>query len=136
MLSYYMNVWCVQHMRHVIAYFISLLSCMHIDLKSATNMSATITELDPLKVELEWSYEEVENVPLPTCCTVEVNALNSIAPPIEIRTNPSTYSTYQATLELRYDTTYAWKVTAIYDMNTKLESEEMKFTTPSEDEGL
>ena len=96
-------------------------------------MSAKVIWLDPLKMELEWSYERVENAPLPTRCMVVVKAVNSITPQIEISTNPPTY---QAALELRDDTTYSWKVTTIYGQNTKLESEEMEFKTPSKDEGL
>lgn len=107
---------------------------MYTDVKAATSMSASVIWLNPLKMELEWAYERAKNTRLPTHCKVVVKALNnSIASPIEIPASPPTY---QATPQLRYDTTYSWKVVTFYGQNTPLESEEMEFTTPSEDEGL
>lgn len=107
---------------------------MYTDVKAATRMSASVIWLKPLKMELEWAYERAKNTHLPTRCMVVVKALdNSITSPIEIPVGPPTY---QAAPELRYGTTYSWKVVTFYGQNTQRETEEKEFTTPSEDEGL
>ena len=110
----------------------SLLSCVYTDLKAATNMSANVIWLDPLKVEVKWSHQRIENTPLPSGFMVVAKAGNSISPKIEMVGNPHIH---QAALELSHNTTYLLKVITMYGDNTQLESEEMEFTTPTEDEG-
>lgn len=106
---------------------------MYTGLKAATNMSATVTWLDPLKVEVKWFHQRIENSPLPSGFMVVAKVDNSISPHIEMVGNPHIH---QAALELSNNTTYSLKVITMYGQNTKVESEQMEFTTPSEDEGL
>ena len=87
--------------------------------------------LNPLKVEVKWSHQRTDNAPSPT--SFEVVATNSSTTQRETVGDPHIH---QAALELRHDTTYSLKVITTYGASTQLESEEMKFQTPSEDEGL
>ena len=105
--------------------------CTRVDLRAATNISATVVQLDPLKVKVKWSHQRVNNAPLPT--EFKVVSESSTTTQIESVGNPHTH---EAALELRHDTTYSLKVITIYGQNTKLESEKMEFTTPSVNKGL
>lgn len=110
---------------------LSLLPCMFIDLRAASITSAAVIGLDLLKVEVKWSHERVNNAPLPT--RFEVVAKNSSTTESKRVDDPRIDC---AALKLKHDTTYSLKVITIYNASTQLESEEVEFKTPSEDEGL
>lgn len=109
-----------------------LFPCTHVDLRAATNISAIVVRLDPLKVKVKvkWSHQRVNNAPLPTEFMVVAESGITQIKRVENR------HTREATLKLRYGTTYTLKVITIYGQTAKLKSEKMEFTTPSEDEGL
>ena len=105
------------------------------DLSKATGLSATLIRLDPPKIELNWSYEaEAEDGLEPQHFEVLAQPdHNSSATSIPITKNPSEC---QAILELTWDTNYTLTVTTTYGNNIKIESEAIKFTSHTENEGL
>lgn len=100
-----------------------------IDLRAATNLSTTLTKLDPLTVELKWSLERGEQSLSPTGFKVVAMADNSSI-------LPESMIDHQATLKLKHDTVYKLKVITNYGEFTNRESKEIEFKSPKEDEGL